>query len=168
MRRLDLVLCECSVAIRLAKPTHTYILAQKWKAEKAEEPEFANDPPTLEEAYRSVTDTDPWAKAEGLLQDGLSMQQVYLPCVSPAAEDRKLVPCASSLCGTAENRALVPCEILESKRSCGLRHSSYGGGAGGIDPLSVIDEGFSPGDWLLLHVLHVHFCHAVDCGAGVR
>lgn len=51
---------------------------QKWKASKTEEPEVANDPPALEEAYQSVTDTDPWAKAEGLLQDGRSMQQVTL------------------------------------------------------------------------------------------
>ena len=54
-------------------------LLQKWTAPKQEEPEFANDPPSLEEAYKSVTDTDPWAKAEGLLQDGLSMQQVSRP-----------------------------------------------------------------------------------------
>jgi hypothetical protein len=60
----------------LAEITH---LLQKWKAPKQEEPEFANDPPSLEEAYKSVTDTDAWAKAEGLLQDGHSMQQVPIP-----------------------------------------------------------------------------------------
>lgn len=59
-------------------PDTVFKLPQQWKAPKAEEPEFANDPPTLEEAYKSVTDTDPWAKAEGLLQDGLSMQQVSI------------------------------------------------------------------------------------------
>ncbi len=56
-------------------------ILQKWQAPKTEEPDFANDPPALEEAYASVTDTDPWAKAEGLLQDGLSMQKVVL-CVT--------------------------------------------------------------------------------------
>ncbi|CAK0785988.1 hypothetical protein CVIRNUC_009201 [Coccomyxa viridis] len=50
--------------------------AEKWKAPKMEEPEFANDPPTLEEVYQSVTDTDPWAKAERQLQEGRSMQEV--------------------------------------------------------------------------------------------
>ena len=60
----------------LAESAH---LLQKWKAPKQEEPEFANDPPSLEAAYKSVTDTDPWARAEGLLQDGLSMQQVPRP-----------------------------------------------------------------------------------------
>ena len=51
-------------------------MLQKWKAPKMEEPEFANDPPTLEEVYQSVTDTDPWAKAERQLQEGRSMQEV--------------------------------------------------------------------------------------------
>ena len=51
-------------------------MLQKWKAPRIEEPEFANDPPTLEEVYKSVTDTDPWAKAERQLQEGRSMQEV--------------------------------------------------------------------------------------------
>ncbi|CAL5228475.1 g11617 [Coccomyxa viridis] len=68
---------ENAKLIHAGEPTSSPpIHAEQWKAPKAEEPEFANDPPTLEEAYKSVTDTDPWAKAEGLLQDGLSMQQV--------------------------------------------------------------------------------------------
>ena len=53
-----------------------WCVLQKWKAPKTEEPEFANDPPTLEEVYQSVTDTDPWAKAERQLQEGRSMQEV--------------------------------------------------------------------------------------------
>ncbi len=47
-----------------------------WKAEPAEEPDFANDPPELDAAFRSVTDQDPWSKAEALLEDGLTVQQV--------------------------------------------------------------------------------------------
>ncbi len=47
-----------------------------WKARPTEEPEFANDPPELDAAFRSVTEQDPWAKAEALLEDGLTVQQV--------------------------------------------------------------------------------------------
>ncbi|EIE18583.1 DUF221-domain-containing protein [Coccomyxa subellipsoidea C-169] len=47
-----------------------------WKAEPAEEPDFANDPPELDAAFRSVTDQDPWSKAEALLEDGLTVQQM--------------------------------------------------------------------------------------------
>ncbi|CAL8466090.1 g5626 [Coccomyxa elongata] len=47
-----------------------------WKARPTEEPEFANDPPELDAAFRSVTEQDPWAKAEALLEDGLTVQQM--------------------------------------------------------------------------------------------
>lgn len=54
-----------------------------WKAEPAEEPEFANDPPELDAAFMSVTEQDAWAKADGLLESGLTVQQV-LHCPLPA------------------------------------------------------------------------------------
>ena len=51
-----------------------------WKPKPAEQPEFANEPPKLEEAFQSVTDTDPWERARTLMQEqGLSMQEVGLP-----------------------------------------------------------------------------------------
>jgi hypothetical protein len=50
-----------------------------WKAQPEEEPEFANDPPELDAAFMSITDQDPWAKAEALLEQGLTVQQVTCP-----------------------------------------------------------------------------------------
>ncbi|KAK9902019.1 hypothetical protein WJX75_001351 [Coccomyxa subellipsoidea] len=47
-----------------------------WKAQPEEEPEFANDPPELDAAFMSITDQDPWAKAEALLEQGLTVQQM--------------------------------------------------------------------------------------------
>ena len=50
-----------------------------WAPRATEEPEFANEPPALEEAFRSVTDTDPWERARLLMQEhGMSMQEVRL------------------------------------------------------------------------------------------
>jgi hypothetical protein len=43
--------------------------------EPSEEPQIANDPPEVAAAFQSVTEDDPWAKAEALLESGLTVQQ---------------------------------------------------------------------------------------------
>lgn len=45
---------------------------------------MANEPPMVNEAYQSVTEDDPWAKAEALLEQGLTMQQVN---IQPLCQD---------------------------------------------------------------------------------
>lgn len=61
-----------------------FLLQNKWKPEPQEEPEVANEPPMVNEAYQSVTEDDPWAKAEALLEQGLTMQQVN---IQPLCQD---------------------------------------------------------------------------------
>ena len=54
-----------------------------WKPRPLEQPEFANSPPALEEAFHSVTDTDPWARSQAMLAQGLSMQEARTPLGPP-------------------------------------------------------------------------------------
>ena len=44
----------------------------------------------LAEAYKSVTDEDPWTKAESLIESGMTMQQVPDQATFPAPDHSSL------------------------------------------------------------------------------
>ena len=72
---------------------------EAWKAKPVEQPEFANEPPALEEAFHSVTDTDPWARSQAMLAQGMSMQEVlHSPVLLPCHAMRAAVHATSIEC----------------------------------------------------------------------
>ena len=138
------------------------VLAQEdkpWAPRPTEEPEFANEPPALEEAFRSVTDTDPWERARLLMKEhGMSMQEVRLPpCPSCKGAPALRAACprlatalqeagatvhqACELSGAVLDPACITSQNMPARQWCerGVRPECKGGVSGGV-PSPILIE----------------------------